>query len=93
MRQAVCLSATAAKRQVVRANHAAQAVELGLADSVGDLEDAVEAAASLAGVPAESAPVRLRRPFFARLADRFAMRLAASIADQIEARLFRDRLM
>ena len=70
-----------------------QAVELGLADSVGDLEDAVEVAAALAGIPAESAPVRLRRPFFARLADRFAMRLASSIADQVEARLFRDRLM
>jgi protease IV len=70
-----------------------KAVELGLADSVGDLEDAIEVAASLAGVPAEGAPVRLRRPFFARLADRFAMRLAASIADQIEMRFLRDRLM
>ena len=69
------------------------AVELGLADSIGDLEDAIEAAAGLAGVPAEASPVRLRRPFFARLADRFAMRLAGSIADEVEARLTHDRFM
>ena len=31
-------------------------------------------------------PVRLRRPFFARLVDRFAMRLAASIADEVDLR-------
>jgi protease-4 len=70
-----------------------QAVELGLADSVGDLDDAVAAAAELAGVPAEASPVRLRRPMLARLVDRFATRLAASVADELEARLTRDRLM
>jgi hypothetical protein len=37
-------------------------------------------------------PVRLRRPMLARLADRFAMRLASSVADEVEARLTRDRL-
>ena len=40
----------------------------------------------MAGVPAKAAPVRLRRPFFARLVDRFAMRLASSIADEVELR-------
>jgi protease-4 len=70
-----------------------QAVELGLADDTGDLDDAIDAAAKLAGVPAEASPVRLRRPLVARLADRFATRLAASIADEIETRLWRDRLM
>jgi protease-4 len=70
-----------------------QAVELGLADATGDLDDAIEAAAAMAGVPPEASPVRLRRPLLARLADRFATRLAASIADELEARLLRDRFM
>jgi protease IV len=70
-----------------------RAVELGLADEVGDLEDAIESAAALAGVPAEASPVRLRRPFFSRLADRFATTFASSVANEIEARLTRDRFM
>jgi protease-4 len=70
-----------------------RAVELGLADEVGDLDDAIEAAAAMAGVPAESSPVRLRRPFFSRLADRFATTFASSIANEVEARLFQDRFM
>jgi signal peptide peptidase SppA len=53
---------------------------------IGDVERAVEVAAEMAGVPARGAPVRLRRPFFARLVDRFAMRFAASIADEVELR-------
>jgi protease-4 len=65
---------------------AKQAVELGLVDEIGDVERAVEVAAEMAGVPARGAPVRLRRPFFARLVDRFAMRFAASIADEVELR-------
>ena len=70
-----------------------RAVELGLADATGDLDDAIEAAAEMAGVPPEAAPVRLRRPVLARLVDRFAIRLASSVADQVEARLMRDRFM
>jgi protease-4 len=70
-----------------------EAVQLGLADATGDLDDAIEAAAAMAGVPAEGAPVRLRRPLLTRIADRFATRLATSIADEIEARLMRDRFM
>lgn len=70
-----------------------QAVELGLADRVGDLDDAIEVVAKLAGVPAKANPVRLRRPLLARLADRFATRLAAAVADELEARFGRDRLM
>jgi protease-4 len=70
-----------------------QAVELGLADAVGDLDDAIEAAAAAAGVPAEASPVRLHRPLIARLVDRFALRMAASIADELEARFTRDRFM
>jgi len=65
---------------------AKQAIELGLIDEIGDIERAVEVAADMAGVPAKAAPVRLRRPFFARLVDRFAMRLASSIADEVELR-------
>ena len=65
---------------------AKQAIELGLVDEIGDIERAVEVAAEMAGVPARAAPVRLRRPFFARLIDRFAMRLASSIADEVELR-------
>jgi protease-4 len=69
-----------------------QAVELGLADAIGDMDDAIEAAAKLAGVPPESSPVRLHRPLFGRLVDRFATRFALSVADELEARLTRDRL-
>ena len=65
---------------------AKQAVELGLVDEIGDIERAVEVAADMAGVPAKAAPVRLRRPFFARLVDRFAMRFASSIADEVALR-------
>lgn len=68
-----------------------QSVELGLADSVGDIDDAIEEAARLAGVPAQASPVRLHRPIFARLVDRFATRLAGSVADEVEARLSRGR--
>jgi protease-4 len=64
-----------------------QARELGLVDEIGDLERAVELAAAAAGVPARSAPVRLRRPLLERLAGRFGASLAAAVADEIEARL------
>jgi protease-4 len=64
-----------------------QAKQLGLVDEIGDLERAVELAASAAGVPARSAPVRLRRPLLERLAGRFGASLAAAVADEIEARL------
>ncbi len=67
-----------------------QALELGLVDEVGDLERAIEVAAELAHVPARGAPVRLRRPFLARLVDRFAGRAATALADQVELR-FWDR--
>jgi protease-4 len=65
---------------------AEQARELGLIDQIGDIERAVEIAAELAGVPARAAPVRLRRPLFARLVDRFATQLATSVADEVMAR-------
>ncbi len=70
-----------------------RALELGLIDEVGDLERAVELAAEMAGVPARAAPVRLRRPFFARLFDRFATRAASALADEIEWRLWDRRRM
>lgn len=63
-----------------------QALELGLVDEIGDLERATEIAAEMAGVPPRAAPVRLRRPFFSRLVDRFATRLAESLASEIVAR-------
>jgi len=49
--------------------------------------DFVELAAEAAGVPARSAPVRLHRSLFGRLAGRFAVTLADAVADEIEARL------
>jgi protease IV len=64
-----------------------QAVALGLVDEIGDLERAVELAAEAAGVPARSAPVRLHRSLFGRLAGRFGTSLAGAVADEIEARL------
>jgi protease-4 len=64
-----------------------EARELGLVDEIGDLERAVELAAEAAGVPARSAPVRLRRPLLERLAGRFGASLAAAVTDEIEARL------
>jgi len=63
---------------------AEQALELGLIDEIGDIEHAVEVAAGLAGVPARGEPVRLRRPFFMRLVDRFATRVAASIVAEVD---------
>lgn len=64
-----------------------QALELGLVDEIGDLERAVEVAAEMAGVPARSAPVRVRRPLLGRLVGRFTASLAAAIALEVEARL------
>jgi protease IV len=64
-----------------------QALELGLVDEIGDVERAIEVAASLAGVPAKASPVRIPRPFIGRLLDRFAARVAMSLADEIETRL------
>jgi protease IV len=64
-----------------------RAKALGLVDEIGDLERAVELAAAAAGVPARSAPVRLRRPLLERLAGRFGTDLAAAVADEVEARL------
>ena len=65
-----------------------RALEFGLIDEIGDLERAIEVAAAMAGVPAKGGPVRLRRPLLSRLADRFAVRLTAALADEIEARLW-----
>jgi protease-4 len=64
-----------------------ESVELGLVDQVGDLEDAVEIAAKMAGVPAKPVAARLPRPLFGRLIDRFAMRVTRTLADEIEIRL------
>ena len=66
-----------------------QAVSLGLVDEIGDLERAVDLAAEAARVPARSAPVRLHRSLFGRLAGRFAVTLADAVADEIDARLER----
>lgn len=64
-----------------------QARELQLVDEIGDLERAVELAAGAAGVPARSAPVRLRRPLLERIAGRVGAGMAAAVVDEIEARL------
>jgi protease-4 len=64
-----------------------RAAELGLVDEIGDLEHAVELAATAAGVPARSAVVSTRRRLVERLVDRFATRLADRLADELEARL------
>lgn len=64
-----------------------QALELGLVDEIGDLERAIAIAAEMAGVPDRGAPVRLRRPLVGRLVDRFAVRAAAAIVTELEARL------
>jgi hypothetical protein len=41
----------------------------------------------MARVPPRAAPIRIRRPFVSRLIDRFASRVAVSLADEIETRL------
>jgi protease-4 len=64
-----------------------RALELGLVDEIGDLERAIEVAATFAGVDPKAAAVRIRRPLFGRLVERFASRMAAGVADEIEARL------
>ena len=64
-----------------------EAQGLGLVDEIGDLERAVEIAADLAGVPARSVPVRVRRPLVGRLLDRFAARVARALVEEVEVRL------
>ncbi len=64
-----------------------EAHRLGLVDEIGDLERAIEIAADMAHVPAKGSPVRIRRPLFSRVVDRFAGRVAASLAGEIEIRL------
>jgi protease-4 len=64
-----------------------RAQELGLVDEIGDLERAIEVAAEMAGVSPKGAVARLPRPFLGRLMDRFAGRVARSIADEVETRL------
>jgi protease-4 len=64
-----------------------EARALGLVDEIGDLERAVQLAADAAGVPARSAPVRLRRPLLERLAGRIGAGLAAAVVDELETRL------
>src|SRR5207248_9536822 len=49
-----------------------QAVELGLADEIGDLDRAIEVAAQRAGVPAKGVAVRARRGLVPPLLDRLA---------------------
>jgi protease-4 len=68
-----------------------RALELGLVDEIGDLERAIEIAGGMAGVAAQGAPVRLRRPLVSRLIDRFATRTAGALFAEIEAR-FEDRI-
>jgi protease IV len=65
-----------------------RAVELGLADEVGDLDRAIEVAAEMAGVPARGVPVRLRRPLLSRLVGRFATELVSGLADAVESELW-----
>jgi len=64
-----------------------QAHQLGLVDEIGDLERAIEIAAEMASVPPRAAPIRIPRPLVSRLIDRFATRVAASLADEIELRM------
>jgi len=66
-----------------------KAVELGLADEVGDLDRAIELAAQRAGVPAKGVAVRARRGLVPRLMDRFATRAVGALADAVEAELWR----
>jgi protease-4 len=66
-----------------------KAVELGLVDEVGDLERAIEIAAQQAGVPAKGLAVRARRGLVPRLLDRLATRAIGSVADAVEAELWR----
>ena len=65
-----------------------QALSIGLVDEIGDVERAIEIAAELANVPARGAAVRMRRPFIARLVDRFAGRLASAVADEVALRMW-----
>jgi protease-4 len=65
-----------------------RAVELGLADEIGDLERAVEVAAQIAGVEPEVATVEIRRPLLGRLLERAVTRAARRLADAIEAELW-----
>ena len=64
-----------------------EAQALGLVDEIGDLERAVEIAASEAGVPPRSSVAHLRRPLFDRLVGRFGTSLASAVGDEVDRRL------
>jgi protease-4 len=69
-----------------------RALELGLIDRIGDLEDAIEIAAEAAGVPPKGSAVRMRQPFLERLAGRVGASLGATLSDTVDAAIERRYL-
>ena len=70
-----------------------RALELGLVDELGDLDRAIEVAASLAGLPVPERPqyVRARRPLRARLMGSLGTSWADTLVEETERRLM-DRV-
>lgn len=67
---------------------ARRAAELGLVDTLGDMEAALDAAVELSGSSRRTVHLRARRPFMRRIFGGVAEDLAISIAEQMEARLW-----
>ena len=67
---------------------ARRAAELGLVDTLGDMEAALDAAVELSGSSRRTVHLRARRPFMRRIFGGMAEDLAISITEQMEARLW-----
>jgi len=67
---------------------ARRAAELGLVDTLGDMEAAIDAAVELSGSSRRTVHLRARRPFMRRLFGGVTEDLASSIAAEMEARLW-----
>ena len=67
---------------------ARRAAELGLVDTLGDMEAALDAAVELSGSSRRTVHLRARRPFMRRVFGGVTEDLASSIAVEMEARLW-----
>ncbi|MBI4234001.1 MAG: signal peptide peptidase SppA [Chloroflexi bacterium] len=66
---------------------AQQARELGLVDEIGDMEAALDMAASMAGIPRRVIHIRPRRPFMRRILGGMAEDLSRAMVEEMELRL------
>jgi protease-4 len=69
-----------------------KALELGLVDEFGDLDRAIDVAAALAGAPRNPIFLRPQRGLRERLMGPFADSLVGAVVEQIDQKLWQNRL-